>query len=172
MSRVFFFGVLTGRGAGHYLHTPDGEIVGREKAILPVALHRLDGVWCAPVPRTTEEVWYSTSGYDTEGQGYIHYVDGWTVISWWDRSEDSRGNCCAAFLIEGRHTWDNALNAASAAFPRELLRMTSNYPVRLAGADLAADSDEASACAFLDAFHALHPNVQDLVRPRIARARP
>lgn len=161
--RVLFFGVLSGTGAGHYLYDPRGHC--EERRALPPALQRLDGVWCFPVPRTPEECRFGTPRTvdQTEGRGHIHYVDGWTVVSWWDRSEDWRRGCCAVFLIEGRHMWADALVAAREAFPREVARMDAAYSIGLAGADLPPDGTADAAHAFVATFRALHPDVQAAV---------
>lgn len=157
--RVLFFGVRSGTGAGHCLVTPTAHADERS---LPPPLRRLDGVWCYPTPRTPEQSRNSwrDRGPQEQGRGFIHYVDGWTVISWWDRSEDRRGGCCAVFLIEARCGWADALAAARAAFPREVARMEAAYPIALAGADLPPDGVADAAEAFVATFRALHPDVQ------------
>ena len=44
-SRVLFFGVTVGFGAGHYLFDRKGYVSDRDRwAILPEPLHRLDGL--------------------------------------------------------------------------------------------------------------------------------
>ena len=165
-AEVLFFGVRAGSRAGHYLTAPNGY-AGESELLrdLPAALRRIDSVWCWPVPRTPEEVGNPQYGRDeTEGRGFVHYVDGWTVIAWWDRSADARGGCNAAFLVRGRHVWTDALTLARAAFPSELARMEAHYTIGLAGADLPPDGTASAAAAFVETFRALHPDVQTAVR--------
>lgn len=172
-ARVLFFGVRAGERAGHYLIAPDGESRRDIEATLPAPLRRLDGVWCFPKPRTSDECRYGTphTSDQTQGRGFVHYVDGWTVISWWDRSGDPRGGCCAAFLIEGRHPWSEALSLARTAFPREFARMKSAYSIDLAGHDLASDADADAAEALVAQFRSLHPDVRARVL-RLLRTTP
>lgn len=172
--RVLFFGVRAGERAGHYLHASGGYVAEHKlEALLPEPLRRLDGVWCHPRPMTREEIRSGAyaRGDDTQGRAYIHHVEGWTVVSWWDRSADPRGGCCAAFAAEGRRPFAHMLAFARANFPREMARMEAAYPVALAGADLATDSDDAAADAFLVTFETLHPTVQSLVLQRLRTRR-
>ena len=146
-TRVLFFGVLTGHGAGHHLHAPRGSDYGWSLTYVasaqflpsPIRLGGIDGVWCWSRPRTLAELRGPSYGRDeTEGRGYRHSVEGWTVVSWWDRSEDPRGGCCAAFLINALVSWAEALTLARATFPREIARMESRYQIGLAGADISS----------------------------------
>lgn len=168
---VLFFGVRTCACAGHYLHAPGVYVPMHElEQSLPEALRRLDGVWCYPTPRTLEQVrnrLYEYGKREDEGRAYIHDVAGWTIVSWWDRSEDPRGGCNAAFLAPGRKAFAQMLALAREHFPREMRRMESAYAVALAGGDLAPNGDGDAAEAFLAAFHALHPAVQTIVARRI-----
>jgi len=173
-ARVLFFGVRAGERAGHYLIAPNGHERSCDlEAMLPAPLRRLDGVWCWPTPRTVEQVRNGWRDRDPQeqGRGFIHYVDGWTVVSWWDRSGDPRGGCCAAFLVEGRHPWTEALPLARAAFPREFARMGSAYSIGLAGHDLVSDADADAAEALVAQFRALHPDVRARVL-RLLRTTP
>lgn len=168
---VLFFGVRTGTRAGHYLNAP-GEYVAQHRleASLPEELRRLDGVWCYPVPLTREQVRdrrYEYGKREVEGRAFIHDVAGWTVVSWWDRSEDPRGGCNAVFLAPGRKTFSQMLVLAREHFPSEMRRMESAYAVSLAGSDLAPNGDDAAAEAFIVAFRDLHPAVQAIVAQRI-----
>lgn len=161
--KILFYGVRTGTRSGHFLNAPHG--------CLPEALHRLDGVWCFPTPRTREQVWNRL--YDPrrepqeEGRAHIHDVSGWTVVAWWDRSEDPRAGSNAVFLAPGKHQFSRMIELAREHFPSEMRRMEAAYPIGLAGADLAPDGNDAAAEAFLLSFRALHPAVQAIVARRI-----
>ena len=161
---VLFFGVRTGTGAGHYLCGPGGRYV--DQRTLPEPLQRLDGVWTRATPRTTEEVRDRYRGKDPEAEGraFIHFVAGWTVVSWWDRSEDRRGGCCAVFLTPQRCTFAEMLALARAEFPREMARMEAAYSIGLAGGDLPVEGHEEAAKVFVAQFRELHADVQATVR--------
>ena len=52
-----------------------------------------------------------------EGKRYYYQKDGWTLVSWWDRSGDKRGDSIAAFAMQGTYTADEAEAHARRAFP-------------------------------------------------------
>lgn len=159
---VLFFGVLTGDGAGHFLHAPGGKIVVIDSD-LPMALRRLDGVWTRETPRSNDEMRYGAWGAQVEGEAFIHYVEGWTVLAWWDRSEDRRGVSNAAFLAPGRHPFVSMMDLAREHFPREMARMEAAYRIALATGDLPPDDTEDAAHAFIVTFYALHRDVRSAV---------
>ena len=170
VAEVYFFGVSTGSSAGHYLHRSAGgcAVYDRRSADvargLPEPLHRLDGVWCWERPRTSEESrFHSSQDPQHEGRAFVHYVEGWTVVSWWDRSGDSRGGSNSAFLAIGRRPFAEMLEMARAAFPREITRMEARYPITRAGADLPPDDTADAATAFVETYDALHPSARDAV---------
>jgi hypothetical protein len=153
---IFFFGVCAGTSAGHYFFSPGGRGHAAHaspetlRATLPPTLLRVDGVWTAPTPRTPEQVRDRTpaeSERETQGEAYIHYVEGWTVLAWWDRSADRRWGCNANLLARGRHRFDAMLALGRQHFPREMARMEAAYRIALAGGDLPESSadDEAAA---------------------------
>lgn len=175
---VLFYGVASGTRSGHYLFTSSGDhprsISPRAVADLPAALHRIDSVWTAPRPRTEEEVRNRSNAGDpeTQGEARIHYVGGWTIVAWWDRSEDRRGGCNANFLARGRHRFGAMLAFARERFPKEMARMERAYPVALVGGDLPESSVDEEADAFVARFQetldALHPEVRAAVVPLVA----
>lgn len=134
---VLFYGVRTGDGAGHYLHAPGGGWA--RESDLPPPLRRIDCVWTRATPRTQEEVRDRIPQTEDQHQGraFMHYVAGWTIVSWWDRSEDKRGACNANFLARGRRNFASMLALAREHFPREMRRMESAYALALAGEDIA-----------------------------------
>jgi hypothetical protein len=86
--RVFYFGVWpNNRGTvGHWLHKTDGSNV---RDNLPFAWKRVLDAGLLP-------------GGEPQTEGLIYPVDflGWTVLTFWDRSGDSRPNSNSAFVIE------------------------------------------------------------------------
>jgi hypothetical protein len=57
-------------------------------------------------------------GPEIEGRALIHHKDGWTAMSFWDRSVDHRGKCNSSFLAEGTFTFEEMLAIAREKFPR------------------------------------------------------
>ncbi len=57
---------------------------------------------------------------EKQGIAYLDHVEKWggyTVLSFWDRSVDSRGNSSSTFLIPGTHDFDDAVEIAQIQFP-------------------------------------------------------
>ncbi len=99
---TYYFGCRTGE-IGHYLHRR-GMSHCREQH-MKWAQH-LDGVF---PPATT--------GYEVEGEAAMHFVHGFTVIAFWDRSQDKRHASNSAFYIKGQHDFESAVRLAREAFP-------------------------------------------------------
>lgn len=170
---VVFFGVAAGTGAGHYFFLPGQRGFALDRDLpLPPSLVRHpspDGRWCFPAPRTPEQMrnGFPRGADDAQGRSFIHFVDGWTIIAWWDRSEDTRRGSNAVFFVRGRHPWAVAVAQAREAFPRELARMERAYPLGLAGTDL-LDGPEADLHAHAhreaERLRTLHPDVLNALR--------
>lgn len=52
-----------------------------------------------------------------QGHAALHHIEGWTFVSFWDRSGDSRGNSNSTFAMRGTHDFAAVTEAARAAFP-------------------------------------------------------
>ena len=103
---VFYFGCWA-QTAGHYLRAADGSSV-RERtapADWPIDLDLIDARLLPPKQP------------QTEGLATFVHINGWTIISFWDRSADSRRNSNSAFLARGLHSFDEIRRLAQAAFP-------------------------------------------------------
>jgi hypothetical protein len=173
---VLFYGVATGTRSGHYLYRPGRggpmAVSVRKVEDLPADLHRIDGVWTAPRPRTEDEVrdrTWKSGGEEIQGVAHIHFVQGWTIVAWWDRSEDRRGGCNANFIARGRCRFEGMLRLAREHFPAEMQRMERAYPICLASGDLPESSNEDAAMVFVESFQsqldALHPEVRAAALP-------
>jgi len=64
---------------------------------------KIDGALC---PKTTEH----------EGAAKISYKDGWTALSFWDRSVDYRYGSNSNFLIEGNFNFENMIKLSKIFF--------------------------------------------------------
>lgn len=93
--RTFFFGVISPNQAGHFLWTPDGKRAPYRHP-LPFKDYLLDG--CLLPPNEPQ----------TQAKLYIAHINGWTILSCWDRTGDERGNSNASFLFEGVWEQDQA----------------------------------------------------------------
>jgi hypothetical protein len=103
--RAFYFGCYG--QAGHYFHDERMRHRWEAEQIVPWGF-KVDG-GLAP-----------TIGYRQEapqGHAALHHKAGWTALSFWDRSGDSRGNSSSTFLFEDTLTFDEALAEARERFP-------------------------------------------------------
>lgn len=102
---IFYFGCR--REAGHYLWGP-GRAMWRSSDVpadFPCTMTP-DATFLPP--RDNPEV---------EGLASFFHLNGWTIISFWDRSVDSRGKCNSTFLARGVMTFDAICEKAKAEFP-------------------------------------------------------
>lgn len=110
MSAVFYFGCVF--GAGHYLHTPELRTTPRAG---PFTSTTLDTPFC---PGMTPDSSGRTPDEQPEGVARLTHAEGWTVLSFWDRSIDNRRGSHSTYAIEGTHVYAEAVRLARAAFPR------------------------------------------------------
>lgn len=176
--RLVFHGVLTGHRAGH--HYTESSVSGRQfscnERTMPPDVARDGGSFARLVPWTREQAKYPPREEQPEGRAFMHHICGWTIIAWWDRSEDTRGGCSAAFFAEGRRPFARMMALARERFPREMARMDAAYTIGLAGPDVLTDEEvdraEADAVAFLvarrGAYAALRPAVRAIVDRTLA----
>ena len=107
MPNSFYFGCW--KSAGHFLHYENGQhVYERDEAFpkdFPVTVHTLDG---------------GLLGYpeqEIEGKAVLSHIGDWTVISFWDRSVDSRGKSNSSFVMRGKWDFSTALGIAKSSFP-------------------------------------------------------
>lgn len=67
-------------------------------------------------------------GQQFEGWANLHHKDGWTALSFWDRSVDDRPGCNSNFLAEGDFSFDDMLSLARIHFPEVVNRL--GFPIR------------------------------------------
>lgn len=107
MPEVYYFGCDNNQ-SGHYLFAEDQgrSLYGsRAAAIVP---------WWKQL-----DAGFAPKGHQVEGVARLtHTLDGWTVLSFWDRSVDTRPGSHSTFLIRGHHDYEAARSLACAAFPR------------------------------------------------------
>lgn len=115
---VYYFGCAP-NDTGHYLWFPGFRSVGRGGPALPWKYRGfatgiqlvLDG---SLTPRLTEQ---------RQGPCAVHYVDGWTAVAWWDRTQDTRPGSNSAIIIAGYYFPDVALKIGREAFPAVFQRL-------------------------------------------------
>jgi len=147
---VYYFGCYG--DTGHYLWQAEGSTARREaRELFPWP--ELDGTLPPAERRESrrEGGYPEVSKEAPQGHAALHHKRGWTAISFWDRSVDSRHGSSSTFLIRGTHTWDDAVRIAKALYPKTWARY--KFPVVLAqtpsgmqSADLMSVEEKAAAC--------------------------
>lgn len=101
----FYFGCFKERG--HFLYTPQGRQVYDcdLPQDFPVREYVLDGGLLAP--RAAE----------VEGRAVLVHINGWTILTFWDRSLDSRGASSSSFVMRSQLTFEQAVEKSRLAFP-------------------------------------------------------
>lgn len=66
---------------------------------------------------------------EPQGVCALHYKDGWTAISFWDRTGDSRGNSNSTFFIEGTYDFEAMKKMATEQYPEIISRF--NFELKL-----------------------------------------
>ena len=102
MSEILYFGCV-GR-SGHYVYEPCSTFRSRNIGESAEWLRSMDGEL---PPKTTS----------LEGAATITHRHNSTVISFWDRSVDTRPGSSSTFLIPGLMDFDTAKGVAKATFP-------------------------------------------------------
>ncbi len=98
----YFFGCL--RETGHNLYPPEKYGGAPDKGQTPWGNEMDSGL----APHV---------GVQRQGGMAIHHKSGWTLISWWDRTVDTRGNSNSAFMAEGNYRFDEMVNYLEALWP-------------------------------------------------------
>lgn len=128
VTRVLYFGA--GLEPGHCL--TEEPPPGRRALPLPSSLQpaRLDGG-------------FAPEGEETQGVARMSQVDGWTVLSWWDRSGDTRRGSSSTILVD---SYDVSLEAVLALAAERFPGVMQRQPVhiRLDPAEWAARVGEVS----------------------------
>lgn len=111
--KAYYFGCWG--DSGHFLWSPDGRVSGSDKVFsgLRIGNKSLDGGFCPGVLPP----WYYDTGIE-QGAALLTYDDGWTILSFWDRSVDSRPGSHSTYVLDGRLSFDEAAAVAKAAFPK------------------------------------------------------
>lgn len=125
--KMFYFGPW--ERAGHFLWREDGYRASwQEEQALPWA-HGIDGVLqpgCRQDPRDGR--WNHRGAAEVQGEALVHHKDGWTALSFWDRSVDTRGACNSTYFAEGTFTFEEIVEMARTRFAERWDKM--NFTVR------------------------------------------
>lgn len=128
---MLYFGCIG--GPGHYLFASPGRWASRE-VVTPWG-QTPDGTL---TPHENVCSRKRGSHYclckEIEGSALLHHKDGWTALSFWDRSVDKRGGCNSTFMSEGVLTLEEMMRKATAEFPNVMNRL--RFPIVLASEEV------------------------------------
>ncbi len=124
--RMFYFGPWD--QAGHFFWSEHGGRVTREvENSLPWKDWEIDGKL---QPRCYDKRGHWEHGREVEGEALLHHKNGWTCLSFWDRSVDTRGACNSTYFAEGTFTFEEMVEMSKTRFAKRWNKM--NFKVSLA----------------------------------------
>jgi|ERR1700722_12854775 len=113
---MFYFGPW--ERAGHFMHGEDGHEVWNRSELSgfpwQVDGSNIDGVLQPTCYQDPEGRWRNTK--EPLNEAVLHQKNGWTAISFWDRSVDTRGACNSTYFAKGIYTFDEMVNLAKERF--------------------------------------------------------
>lgn len=122
--RMFYFGPWD--RAGHYMFTEGGrKIWGDERDAAGFPWRGGSGIdgCLQPGCRKDRDGRWIHRGPQVEGESLLHHKDGWTALSFWDRSVDQRGGCNSTYFAEGIWTFEQMVEMARTRFADRWNRM-------------------------------------------------
>ena len=129
MTALYFFGCRNNH-AGHYLTLSPmmRDTPLRYFELAAVLGRHPDTEFCYGVDKLVRGEWRRTKP-EIPGAAALHHVNGWTVLSWWDRSVDSRPGGNASLIAEGTFTEEEILQLGREHFGPFLERMAYKIAV-------------------------------------------
>lgn len=131
--QVYYFGTLL--RAGHVLRSADGHrVTDVEASRLPRrgtlwhAGAQFDGHF-APGRRRKGGDAYPIEEDQIEGWAELTHNQGYTVLSWWDRSQDVRYGCNASIIASGTHDEAGMLEIGRRCFVQIMGRCERRYQI-------------------------------------------
>ena len=130
-AEVYYFGCW-GPEKGHFWFLTRGRCIYREPGGMPRSLtSRIDCGLCPNTPPPDDP--YGNAGPQNQGEALLHHIEGWTVLAFWDRTVDHRGNSNSAFVVRGDYDFDAMLGVMRERFPEIAARLdAAGVEVRLA----------------------------------------
>jgi hypothetical protein len=119
---MFYFGPWD--RAGHYLFDERGASVRQRPADFPWDEDSAtNGIDCQLQPGCSRRDGDNRHGEEIQGRALLHHKNGWTAISFWDRSVDTRGGCNSTYFAKGTFTFDQMVEMAKRRFAERWSRM-------------------------------------------------
>jgi hypothetical protein len=107
---IYYFGCIG--DVGHYLHNQYGSKLYRKENISPWQDWELDSKLCPGYIGPYQ------SGPQIQGQANLTHKDGWTALSFWDRSVDGSGGSNSSFLVSKTLDFQEAIKLFKEVYPQ------------------------------------------------------
>jgi hypothetical protein len=125
MTSVYYYGPLE-RPGHHFFYENGMSLSHDERALIPWKEWEIDGklqpgCWC--------DRGHWEHGQENEGEALLHQKDGWTLISFWDRTIDHRFACNSSYIAKGIFTFEQMVELAKVRFAERWNKM--KFEVRL-----------------------------------------
>lgn len=111
--RMFYFGPWG--EPGHHFFDEHGMWAHKEEDAIPWG-HSIDGCLQPGCKRGENGHWDHYGDPETEGMALLHHKDGWTALSFWDRSVDNRFASNSNYFAEGIFTFGQMVEMAKTRF--------------------------------------------------------
>lgn len=107
---ILYFGAWSAENLGHYLYSPDGRTIWRAD-------------WLPFRPTILDAGLLNPFGSQEQSKARRVLIGGWTVVTFWDRSADSRMGSNSAFIVDSEMCFLNVMALAGQAFPLQMARI-------------------------------------------------
>ena len=108
---------------GHFLYLESGRNCWKSLQIIELVFPDIDGGYCVGTDPNRERAWQRPEE-QPEGIAKITHKEGWTMLSFWDRSVDKRMNCNSNFIQQGDFSFEQMVESAQLKFPKIWERFT------------------------------------------------
>ena len=123
MTSVYYFGPL--KESGHFLFHENGEKVysfDRPGIGIPWKDEEIDGPLQPGHPEPGDRLQRRTRPM-REGETSLHHKDGWTALSFWDFTVDTRPGSSSTYIAKGEFTFEQMVELAKTHFTQRWAMM-------------------------------------------------
>lgn len=118
---MLYFGPLN--EPGHVMYHDNGhKAYSSDKTGCPWKDWEIDGSLQPGCPDPEDRLQRRTRA-EREGEARLHHKDGWTALSFWDRTIDKRSACNSTYLAKGLFTFDQMVELAKERFAERWNKM-------------------------------------------------
>lgn len=124
---MYYYGPY--KESGHFFFGEGGRLVLREERQgIPWQEREIDGILQPGCPDPKDRLKRRTRPM-VEGEALLHHKNGWTAVSFWDSSVDTRPGCNSTYIAEGDFSFPEMVEMAKERFAERWSRM--KFQVRL-----------------------------------------